>query len=300
MDELHALLQRQLRRAEISDVSHQWRELLRHVDRAYRDSDARAEATDRLLTVLSAEMRDRLDEVEQQIATRVDAECGRSGLVFETVPTALFMIDRGGRVVSMNPAAERLFGPAHAIVDCALDEVIVIEGADGTRGPMLTRAGLDDALRHGGLDRRDVKLCPSFGDAETTLLADVIVVPLADDADIAALVVVSDNAELARARERLEWQTTHDSRTGLTNRSLLLDRIEVALARARHADEWPAVLVLDLDRFRTVNERHGHAVGDRVLVAAAGRLERCVRGGDTVARLGPDEFAVLCDGAVDR
>jgi diguanylate cyclase (GGDEF)-like protein len=300
MDGLHRTLRRQLERAGFEHVSGEWAALLDHVDRTYRESDARAARTDHLLATLSSELSDRLDDIEREIAERVDAQCARSELVFETVPTALLTIDRAGRIVSLNAAAERLFGERHSVIDRTLDEVIVIEGGDGTRGPMLTRAGLDDALRHGGLERRDVKLCLTIDGVETSVLADTIIAPFHDDPDVAALVVVSDNAELARARERLEWQASHDPMTGLANRSLLIDRLEAALARGRHASEWPSVLVLDLDRFRTINDRHGHAAGDRVLVAAAGRLERCVRGGDTVARIGTDEFAVLCDGRTDH
>jgi diguanylate cyclase (GGDEF)-like protein len=297
---VHRVLQRQLDRAGIEAVPPQWASFLERVDRTYRESEARAAAGDRLLAALSSEMRDRLDDVERRVDERVAAECVRSDLVFETVPTALLMIDRGGRVVSLNPAAERLFGDRHAVVDRTLEEIIVIEGADGTRGPMLTRAGLDDALRHGGLSRRDVRICLPVDGVDGSVLADTTVVPVSDDPDIAALVIVCDNAELARARERLDWQTSHDPMTGLANRALIVDRIEASLVRGRHAMEWPTVLVVDLDRFRSINDRHGHAAGDRALVLAAGRLERCVRGGDTVARIGTDEFAVLCDGPIDR
>ena len=87
-----------------------------------------------------------------------------------------------------------------------------------------------------------------------------------------------------------------DTLTGLANRRCLADRLTAALGRAGRGEPPPAILLVDLDGFKAVNDEHGHRTGDAVLVEVANRLRGAVRGADTVARLGGDEFVVLCEG----
>ena len=101
-------------------------------------------------------------------------------------------------------------------------------------------------------------------------------------------------------KEQLRHQTLHDALTGLPNRVLFLDRARQAVDVAARSQDWPAVLYLDLDGFKPVNDEYGHDVGDMVLRTIAHRLRNCLRPGDTAARLGGDEFAILLGGPLDR
>ncbi|AZI56892.1 EAL domain-containing protein [Nakamurella antarctica] len=100
---------------------------------------------------------------------------------------------------------------------------------------------------------------------------------------------------LASARDRLAHFALHDELTGLPNRALLTNRLEQALARPREQGEQVALLFVDLDHFKLVNDSLGHATGDSLLRQAAQRLGAATRGTDTVARIGGDEFVVLCE-----
>ncbi len=102
-----------------------------------------------------------------------------------------------------------------------------------------------------------------------------------------------DITERKRAEERLSHMAHHDALTGLPNRPLFDDRLRQALALARRDRQRLALLYLDLDDFKPINDRFGHAVGDRLLQEAARRISDCMRASDTVGRIGGDEFVVL-------
>ncbi|MGB5941013.1 MAG: EAL domain-containing protein [Rhodanobacter sp.] len=107
-------------------------------------------------------------------------------------------------------------------------------------------------------------------------------------------------AERERVERRLKYETLHDSLTGLPNRTLLLQRLEQAMLRyTANPDEQFAVLFIDLDRFKVINDSVGHLVGDDLLFQVGGRIRACLKTRDVVARLGGDEFAVLLEGIVD-
>jgi diguanylate cyclase (GGDEF)-like protein/PAS domain S-box-containing protein len=112
---------------------------------------------------------------------------------------------------------------------------------------------------------------------------------------------IQDITDRKLAEQQLHHDAFHDVLTGLPNRALFMDHLNLAIARAqRREDQMFAVLYLDLDRFKVINDSLGHMIGDQLLVEIARRLERCLRPGDTVARLGGDEFTVLVDDIKDE
>jgi diguanylate cyclase (GGDEF)-like protein/PAS domain S-box-containing protein len=111
---------------------------------------------------------------------------------------------------------------------------------------------------------------------------------------------IQDITDRKRAEERLLHDAFHDALTGLPNRALFMDHLGLAIARGkRNAEQKFAVLYLDLDRFKIINDSLGHMIGDQLLVGIARRLEQCLRPGDTIARLGGDEFTVLIEDITD-
>ena len=113
------------------------------------------------------------------------------------------------------------------------------------------------------------------------------------------LFVVHDVTERERREHELLHQSLHDPLTGLPNRTLLMDRLQKALAREGRSHQHTAVLYIDLDRFKPVNDRHGHQAGDHVLHALAARLAHVCRATDTVGRIGGDEFVMVCESITD-
>ncbi|NEV64895.1 ABC transporter substrate-binding protein [Thiorhodococcus minor] len=113
--------------------------------------------------------------------------------------------------------------------------------------------------------------------------------------DWAVVATVRDITDRKASEEALVWRASHDALTGLANRSLILERLAQALRRSGQRAHGVALLFIDLDGFKLINDTHGHSKGDELLKAIAQRLVEHVRPGDTVARLGGDEFVILCD-----
>ncbi|MEX3979658.1 EAL domain-containing protein [Paraburkholderia sp. EG287A] len=112
--------------------------------------------------------------------------------------------------------------------------------------------------------------------------------------------IINDVTELIRYQEQLEYQANYDSLTLLPNRNLLRDRLQHALLAAQRHDTGVAVVFIDLDGFKNVNDSLGHSVGDRLLGVVAERLQRCTRTTDTVARHGGDEFVIVLTDTIDE
>lgn len=200
--------------------------------------------------------------------------------------------DARGRVNYLNPAAEEMLGwqGSEAIGRPASEVLIAVDETTRQRLASLDQvaAKADDLSRHSSdilMQRRDGKLFP----------AEEIAAPLrSSGGDF--LGVVTTFRDVSRVRtltSQLSHLATHDPLTGLPNRTLLIDRLNQELAHARRDDGRLALLYLDLDLFKDVNDMFGHGAGDELLKQVAERLLECTRRSDTVCRLGGDEFVIL-------
>jgi diguanylate cyclase (GGDEF)-like protein len=158
------------------------------------------------------------------------------------------------------------------------------------------RRAADIVTKGTGLDRPTALLrlrqLAAASDQPTVAVAEQVI---ANDGLPSASILASQAEAIREAREETARLALTDSLTGVANRALFLDHLAQALARAERSGHHPAVVFLDLDRFKTINDSLGHAAGDEVLRTVSTRLREHVRAQDTVARLGGDEFAVLYD-----
>lgn len=191
--------------------------------------------------------------------------------LLEVAPDAMLLIDPAGNVSMMNAMAEEVFrGNRDAVVGLAAETLIPRWEGDQQLPEIMCQR------MQGGWFPAEV----NWGELKT-------------DAGVTSIAVVRDISERNRLQQLLVDQLTHDALTGLPNRQLIVGKLEEALAHARFSQSMVAVLFVDIDFFKKINDTFGHTSGDEVLRECVNRLSNVLPSGDTLARQGGDEFLVL-------
>ena len=207
--------------------------------------------------------------------------------VFEASLDAIFVTDPEFRIVAVNPAGERMTGRASAeLVGRRLDRSLRL-WANETLDPDI-RAALDRSGHWQG----EIEQHHSDGSTFPCLVSLMRVLDT-EGLPFHYVGFVKDLSETVAARQRIEQLAFNDALTGLPNRLRLTERLEFSIELARRENTRFAVLFIDIDRFKHINDSLGHVFGDRVLIEVAQRIRQCLRHVDTIARLGGDEFVLL-------
>ncbi|MCK0106008.1 bifunctional diguanylate cyclase/phosphodiesterase [Marinobacter sp. S0848L] len=260
-------------------------------------------APDELLTLVETAIRKHpLIQSHVAIQSRLEKSEALHRYIVNNSPDIVFMLDEAGRFCFINNKVESLLGYSPAEL-CGqhfryiLDEQDVARGAYAVRGPnisadnprslevLLKVKGQKTATRHFEITAFPIEP-QSWPHSDESLSG--CIPQLARYYGTAR-----DVTDRKEAEAFINFQTYHDPLTRLPNRALFKDRLELAAAHARRNHHKLAVMFLDLDRFKVINNTLGHAMGDRLLQAVTQRMEKCLRHGDTLSRFGGDEFTIL-------
>jgi len=251
----------------------------------------RLDATDRQdeVGILTRELNDMATRIETNLEAAQQAE-EQYRSIFENATEGIFQTTPDGRYIKANPALARIYGyesPEELIANLSdIGQQLYVK--PNSRAEFLRLMQQDGAVSEfeSQVYRKDGSKIWISENARAVY----------DKGGALSCYEgsIEDITERKQAQEQLRHNAFHDTLTGLPNRALFMNRLEQTVQRAkRHEDYLCAVLFLDLDRFKVVNDSLGHLNGDQLLITIARRLEMCLRTEDTVARLGGDEFAIL-------
>ncbi|NQV98997.1 MAG: EAL domain-containing protein [Rhodospirillales bacterium] len=252
---------------------------------AYEDD--REGMDDSLIMLMARDVSER-NRANRQIAARED----HLQKIMDTVADGIFTMDHSGTIETVNPAAEQIFGyQAGELVGEKINILMPEDTADNhddyVMGYLQTgESGVIGNRREFLAQRKDGSLFPMEIAVSTLKL-------LGRELFIGA---VRDITERRQNEEKLRKMATTDPLTNMPNRTLFNERLADAVERVERGETKIAVLFVDLDNFKNINDAMGHLTGDQVIQAAGKRLTACARNGDTVAHVGGDEFSVILDG----
>jgi diguanylate cyclase len=219
----------------------------------------------------------------------VPLQTNHFALVIEASPSALVMVGPDGTIEMVNRQAEKIFGYSREQMLGQKLEILLPERYRSRHPELRGRFLADASVRPMG-EGRDLYGLRQDG---TEFPVEIGLNPIEISGTTMLLAAVLDISERRRAEQHIQYLAFHDTLTGLANRAMLNDRLAQALAHSKRYGSSIAVLTLDLDRFKFINDAYGHAAGDRVLVHVAERLRGTIRSSDTIARTGGDEFVVI-------
>ncbi|PWC79195.1 histidine kinase [Azospirillum sp. TSH64] len=215
-------------------------------------------------------------------------------LVLDNMAEGVCVAGCDGRIITANPAAEAVFGPLGGVAfDAHFGNRLRLE--DGVSPCPDALWPMGRAIRGETMDRESLYLAAAVpGGAGVWLRVNAR--PLVQDGrSVGGVLVFRDITQVKAVEDRIAWLAHFDPLTGLPNRVEFRRRLEAAIAAARRDGTRLAVMLLDFDGFKEINDQFGHAVGDELLVAVARRLRDALEAGATVARLGGDEFTVIVE-----
>jgi diguanylate cyclase (GGDEF)-like protein/PAS domain S-box-containing protein len=252
-------------------------------------------------TIADASVQAALRALATQIALALDGAAlseevhrrrseARFGSLVQHSSDLITVLGPDGHVDYQSPSVERVLGyEAEAIVGRPFTDLV--EAADRLRMLRLVEGAVT-----GAADAAQAIECTLVHQDGSLRQFEILVTNLLEEEHVAGIVLNGRDVSERRAFEaQLTHQAFHDAVTGLANRALFAERVRHAIARSRREEHGCAVLFLDLDDFKEINDSLGHAAGDEVLIEVARRLDTSVRGADTAARFGGDEFAVLLE-----
>ncbi len=257
----------------------QWRWILTRGAVVSRDEQGRALRTIGTHTDISAQKAVELALVESDRRFRG---------AFETAPIGMALVGLDGHWLQVNKALVQMLG-------YTAEELMRLRFHEITHPDDLSLdLGLLEKLRHEEIDHYNIEKRYYRKDcAIIHVLLSVSMVTDQNDQPVHYVSQIEDITERKELQELVLHQATHDELTGLPNRRLLYDRLAQIMAQSRRYERLMALMFVDIDHFKNVNDSYGHDVGDQVLCEVASRLRRCVRVSDTLARQGGDEFVVV-------
>jgi len=231
-------------------------------------------------------------EARQRAEKTIAQERERLKITLESIGDAVITTDAQTRITYLNAAAEALLGLDMAAVETRrFDEVIILVDPQTAKS---AASLIGRSVLHGKVFKRDQACLLHRSDGTVCYVTDSVSPVLDTTGQVSGMVIVMRDAtvEIDRARD-LQYRATHDPLTRLCNRSEFENQLNSIFQAARHLNRPAAVMAIDLDRFKSLNDAAGHAAGDAMLQKVADACRATVRSSDTVARLGGDEFAIV-------